>query len=135
MKTSVPAEPLITPSKSMNMISQQLRELLEAAEVMAEVCDFRSLSEAENLAIQEAMAGAQGLVRQMDKPDSPLNGIQWNPARTLPSPGAPLVLRLADNSTIPGIRPRHIQSYQSGDLGYRDNDGQAVLDVVAWRYQ
>ena len=129
------SDPLLSPSKSMAVISQQLQELLAAVEVMSDVCDFSALSSAENEKIREAMSGAQGLVRQMDQKDSPLNGIQWNPARTLPSPGAPLILRLSDQFTLAGVRPRHIKRYESGDLGYRDMDGQPVLDVIAWRYQ
>lgn len=126
---------LITPASSMKIFSEQLKRLLSASEKMAEVCDFRRLNDEDNQQIRRAMARAQYLMRQMEQEDSPLNGIQWNPARALPSPGAPLVLRLADNSTMEGVRPRHVQSYQSGDLGYRDLDNQPVSDVVAWRYQ
>jgi hypothetical protein len=129
------SDPLLSPSKSMAVISQQLQELFEAVEVMSGACDFGVLSNAENQKIREAIAGAQGLIRQMGQMDSPLNGVQWNPARALPSPGAPLVLRLTNNLTLAGIRPRHIKSYESGDLGYRDTNGNPVLDVVAWRYQ
>ncbi|GGO89202.1 hypothetical protein GCM10011348_46400 [Marinobacterium nitratireducens] len=67
---------------------------------------------------------SDGILTEVDLRD-------WHPASTLPTPGAPLIVRLDDGSEVDAIRPRYVESY-SVDPDYRDMCGNQFSNVREW---
>jgi hypothetical protein len=56
----------------------------------------------------------------------------WHHYRVLPTPGAPLRLRLSNGEEVDGVRPSYVESRDQNDLGYEAVDGQKLIEVVEW---
>lgn len=61
----------------------------------------------------------------------------YNNPRNLPTPGAPLRLKLYDGSIVEGCRPSYIDKATEDDPLYHDRCGNhiAVRDIDGWAYQ
>jgi len=68
----------------------------------------------------------------MQKIQNYLNVQHWNTAAHLPTPNIPLIIKLSDGTQVSGIRPKYVSSREQGDLGYRDMDGNVLMNVIEW---
>jgi len=60
------------------------------------------------------------------------NEQHWNPAAHLPTPNIPLIVRLSNGDQVNAVRPKYVTSREAGDLGYRDSDGNVLMNVKEW---
>lgn len=63
--------------------------------------------------------------------------IQYNGSRILPTPGAPLRIKLDDGRMVEGCRPGYIENSTADDPQYHDRCGN-LLDaskIQGWAYQ
>ncbi|MDC0600091.1 hypothetical protein OAO65_02155 [Flavobacteriales bacterium] len=60
------------------------------------------------------------------------NEQHWNPAAHLPTPNIPLIVKLSNGEQVDAVRPKYVTSRVAGDLGYRDTNGNVLMNVKEW---